>query len=109
MNQITVAGAGAFGTALAIALAREGNKTQLWARNAAAASDMQTSRINHKYLPEIRFPDTLKAINEAAEFALSDIILLAVPTQNLRGFLQSHAHQLGDKTCVLCCKGIEKG
>lgn len=108
MNQITVAGAGAFGTALAIALAREGNHVALWARDEVAANEMQASRSNHKYLPQIRFPDNLVASNEAAEFIRSEITLLAVPTQNLRAFLQTYAQQLGGNTCVLCCKGIEK-
>lgn len=109
MNQITVAGAGAFGTALAIALAREGNDVALWARDTDAANTMQASRVNPKYLPDIRFPENLKASNDAAEFARSDITLLAVPTQNLRDFLQTYVRYFDGKTCVLCCKGIEKG
>ncbi len=108
MTAITVAGAGAFGTALAIALAKEGHQTNLWARNAAAAKDMQASRVNARYLPDARFPEALTANHDAKALAAAEIVLLAVPTQNLRPFLKGHARQLAGKTCVLCCKGIEK-
>jgi glycerol-3-phosphate dehydrogenase (NAD(P)+) len=108
MTAITVAGAGAFGTALAIALAKEGHQTYLWARNTAAAKDMQASRVNALYLADTRFPATLTADSDAEILNAAEIVLLAVPTQNLRPFLTAYSHQLADKTCVLCCKGIEK-
>ncbi|MDE3123356.1 MAG: glycerol-3-phosphate dehydrogenase, partial [Paracoccaceae bacterium] len=46
MSRIAVAGAGAFGTALAIALARGGRAVTLWARNASEAAAMQAGREN---------------------------------------------------------------
>lgn len=108
MSRISVAGAGAFGTALAIALARENNGTTLWARNKASADAMQSNRLNARYLPNANFPDNLQVSGNANVFADAPIVLLAVPTQSLRDFLQKHQSDLKNRTCVVCCKGIEK-
>ena len=108
MSGIAVAGAGAFGTSLAITLARGGNKITLWARNGEAARTMQTARRNARYLPEDRFPVSLGATGDPQALARANIVLLAIPTQNLRAFLTEHRACLGGKTCVICCKGIEK-
>jgi glycerol-3-phosphate dehydrogenase (NAD(P)+) len=108
MTGISVAGAGAFGTALAIALAKTGKPVTLLARDAAAVEVMQDRRENAKYLANIPFPATLNASAEASVLATSTTVLLALPTQHLRGFLEKNASRLATKTCVLCCKGIEK-
>ncbi|MCL4138824.1 UNVERIFIED_CONTAM: hypothetical protein GTU68_012595 [Idotea baltica] len=89
---ISVLGGGAFGTALAISLAGQSPVT-LWARDPA---DMQTARCNKKRLPDCLFPEALTAT-----------VLLAVPMQKLRGFLQTHSEHLQNKALVACCKGIE--
>lgn len=100
---VTVLGAGAFGTALAIALAGLGPVT-LWARD---TGDMQQRRVNTKRLPGCPFPDTLK-VTDDLERALGDgPVLLAVPMQQLRGFVAQHAQLLSGSPLVACCKGIE--
>lgn len=100
---VTVLGAGAFGTALAIALAGLGPVT-LWARD---TGDMQQRRVNTKRLPGCPFPDTLK-VTDDLERALGDgPVLLAVPMQQLRGFVAQHAQLLSGRPLVACCKGIE--
>jgi len=76
---IAILGAGAFGTGLAISLARKGPVT-LWARDAGA---------------------------DIARAAQADTILLAIPLQKLRAFLTLHADLLAGKSLVACCKGIE--
>lgn len=106
MSGITIAGAGAFGTALAIALAREGRQTRLWSRDIAAARSIQSSRQNNGRLPGARFPGNLVITADPADLA-ADTVLIAVPTQSLRGFLTEHADHLTGSVCVLCCKGIE--
>jgi len=108
MTRITVAGAGAFGTSLAIALASEGTEIRLWARQGAAAERMQKERKNTVYLPGATLPATVIVTNDAREIERSGIVLLAVPTQKLRDFAVAHAVELAGKTCVLCCKGVEK-
>ncbi|MBY0419444.1 MAG: glycerol-3-phosphate dehydrogenase, partial [Pararheinheimera sp.] len=56
---IAVLGAGSYGTALAISLARNGNPTLLWGRNADDIRVMTEQRMNQRYLPDIRLPDSL--------------------------------------------------
>lgn len=100
---ISVLGAGAFGTALAIALARDGKNVTLWARD---LGDMATKRENTKRLPGYGFPSSLSVTDELSE-AVSDLILLAVPMQTLAAFLDHNQALFHGKTLVACCKGIE--
>lgn len=102
---ISVLGGGAFGTALAIALAKQSTVT-LWARDPA---DMQKVRQNTKRLPDCVFPDDLRVTDDMEDALRAQTILLALPLQKLRGFLQEHAGHWDGKTLVACCKGIELG
>ena len=56
--KIGIAGGGAFGTALAVALALDGNDIQLWARSAAAVTEMQKTRSNPK-LPGVNLSQNI--------------------------------------------------
>ena len=56
IRQVAILGAGGWGTALAVHLARAGHDTCLWARDAALVADMSERRANAVYLPDIRFP-----------------------------------------------------
>ncbi len=103
---VSVLGAGAFGTALAISLA--GNSpVNLWARDAAHASDMQASRQNAARLAGVRLPSALTVTSDIRAACRSEVILLAVPMQKLRSALQENTDALSGKTLVACCKGIE--
>ncbi len=101
---ISVLGAGAFGTALAISLAQDGRHISLWARD---PGDMQDSRQNRKRLPGFRFPNSLVATGDLDRATRADILLLAVPMQKLGAFLDEHSPKLRGKTLVACCKGID--
>lgn len=57
---LTVLGAGAWGTALAISAARHNAAVRLWARDATQVAEMQAARCNTRYLPEAPFPDALQ-------------------------------------------------
>lgn len=104
--KIGVAGGGAFGTALGVALALDQNDILLWARDAAAVSAMQSERTNPK-LPGVTLPPRLNITADLDPLFACDIILLAVPAQTLRGFLTDHHDRLGGKNLVACCKGID--
>ncbi|MBO9399391.1 NAD(P)H-dependent glycerol-3-phosphate dehydrogenase [Shimia sp. R9_3] len=103
---ISVLGAGAFGTALAVAFAKGGTEVTLWARDADAAKTMCATRENPR-LPGVDLPASLAVTADFAA-ALSDVILLAVPMQKLRGVLEAHP-ELSGRTLVACCKGVELG
>lgn len=102
---ISVLGAGAFGTALAIALSRDGGKVTLWARDEANAQVMQRSRVSGQRLPGIALPENLTVTSSKSAFT-ADLCLLAVPMQKLAAFLQHHP-DLDGQTLVACCKGID--
>ena len=98
-------GAGAFGTALAIALAKTGQPVTLWCRNADQAQDMANLRFNRAYLPEAPFPETIEITQDIDRITSGTALLVAVPLQSMR----SAVAQLGrvDTPLVACCKGIE--
>lgn len=102
---ISVIGAGAFGTALAISLARTGTPVTLWARDKDHIAEMATARENTRRLPDAAFPETLHVTHDISA-ALAETILLAVPMQKLRGFLRENP-ALNHHTLVACCKGVE--
>lgn len=104
--KIGIAGGGAFGTALGVALALDGNAITLWARNHHAIATMCSTRQNPK-LPDVILPDNMTLTADTAEMFAADIILLAIPAQTLRAFLETHKHALTDKYLVACCKGID--
>lgn len=103
---VSVLGAGAFGTALAISLAGNG-PVNLWARSKAHADQMAQNGRNKARLPGVDLPENLSVTSDLNEACQSGTILLAVPMQKLRELLLENTNLLGGKTLVACCKGIE--
>lgn len=104
---ISILGAGAFGTALAIALSREKAGVTLWTRDPGQASAMATTRRNAVRLPGYDLPDALTVTADIAVASKARCILLAVPMQALSGFLANRHDSLADKALVACCKGVD--
>jgi len=104
---ISILGAGAFGTSLAIALASKGPVT-LWARNQEHVIEMQLERQNSRRLKGAKFPENLELTAELVSASSNDILLLAVPMQLLGSFLKENATQLAGKQLIACCKGIDR-
>lgn len=102
----TVAGAGAFGTALAISLAGQGPVT-LWARDADHARAMAETRRNDRRLSGVTFPPALTVTDDLGATPEGMPVLLAVPMQQLRALLRQNAAALRDRPLIACCKGIE--
>lgn len=103
---IAVLGAGAFGTALAISLAARGPVT-LWARDAQNARDMAQSRENARRLPGAALPEGLTPSADLAMALRAGTVLLAMPMQQIGGFLDQHGKALAGKALVACAKGID--
>jgi len=103
---LSVLGAGAFGTALAISLAKQAPVT-LWARDARHASQMQENRCNAARLPDVTLPQALTPTSDFDLAAGAEVLLLAVPMQKLRSVLEANREALDGKVLVACCKGIE--
>ena len=109
--KITVIGAGAWGTAMAIAAANQSSKhhVRLWARDHAQADAMQRERINAHYLPGIDLPKPLEVISGDVRAATNDadLVIVGTPMAALRHMLQ----ELKDLDAPLAwlCKGFEAG
>ena len=104
---ITVIGAGAWGTALAINLS-ERHRVTLWARDAAQIETMHISRCNQRYLPEIPLPQTINPtadLNTACSSA--EYILVTVPISALRATLLQIANLPKPTPVIWACKGFE--
>ncbi len=86
---LAVLGAGSWGTALAIHLARNGHVVRLWGRNPETMAGLEQQRSNTRYLPDIPFPDALTATADL-DHALggADGCLIAVPSHALRATLE---------------------
>ena len=112
--QITVIGAGAWGTALAIAASRQpaAHRVVLHARDAAQAQAMQQQRRNERYLPGIDLPPSLQITSGPLQALLAsaraeDLFIIATPMAGLRSTLQ--ALQGVSASVAWLCKGFEAG
>ena len=108
-NHIAVLGAGAWGTALALACARAGRSVTLWEHDPANAERLKKQRESH-FLPGILLDDRIAIASDLAEAARAAAILLVVPAQAVRAVIQALAPALAERTPVIvCAKGIERG
>ncbi|MDO6425602.1 NAD(P)H-dependent glycerol-3-phosphate dehydrogenase [Thalassotalea sp. 1_MG-2023] len=87
---ITILGAGSYGTALAICFARNGHNTLLWGRDVKHVSAMEKARSNERYLPGAKFPETLTVTNDlSSAVSASDNVLVVVPSHAFADLLKS--------------------
>ncbi|MCY6383302.1 NAD(P)H-dependent glycerol-3-phosphate dehydrogenase [Hoeflea prorocentri] len=106
---VAVLGAGAFGTALAAVVAARGNAVSLIGRDALQMEKIRTGGTNEKALPGVKLPASLIPSAEPRALSSADLILLAVPAQNLRQALQDTRNHIPGHAClVVCAKGIER-
>lgn len=107
---ITLLGAGAWGTALAISLSQR-HQVMLWSRDAQAIDAMRASRRNARYLPDIALPDglTLTAeLSEAVAHARGGLLIAATSVAGLRPLATAlKPHQID--SLLWLCKGLEEG
>lgn len=106
---MTVIGAGSYGTALAITLARNGHTVVLWGHNPAQIQTLQRDRCNQAFLPEVPFPDTLLLEADLARaLAASRDVLVVVPSHVFGDVLrQLKPHLRPDARIVWATKGLE--
>jgi glycerol-3-phosphate dehydrogenase (NAD(P)+) len=112
VSRIAVLGAGAWGTALAISLARRGgHEVVLWSHSPALAETIRETRRNLTYLPEAPIPDGIEVTSDLPEAIFeADMLLCVTPSQNLRETVGHIAPLLTRKQVILSAsKGIEEG
>lgn len=108
-NQVSVIGAGAFGTALALAFARAGRDVLLWGRDAGRMAAMAATRDGGPYLPGIRLEDRVQPVAELALAGRSPVLVFAVPTQNLWQVVKNLTPEMPrDALVISAAKGIER-
>lgn len=109
---ICVLGAGSWGTALAQALADNGHSVHLWMRRADQKAAMEAAGENTAYLPGVPLHPLIRLTTDLEGLIDQDLILLAIPTQAQRAFLEAHQdffHRQSKATVVNVSKGLEAG
>jgi glycerol-3-phosphate dehydrogenase (NAD(P)+) len=109
-NKIMILGGGSWGTALASLLAKNKEEVFFWVRNKEQFKLIKETRENKKYLPNIKIPDRVKVVNSYREaIDICNIVVLAIPSQNIRGLLVELKDYLSNSTLVVnVSKGIEQ-
>lgn len=107
---VSVLGAGGWGTALAILLARPERKIPLWGHDPIHVEDMVREGINAKYLSGVQLPSVIKPTADLLLAAQSEILFLAIPSRYLDAITSQLVELCGDLKPVLvsCTKGIEQ-
>ena len=111
MGTVGVLGAGSWGTALGVHLARVGHDVRLWARDPALVNDMRERRANAVYLADVTLPETLTVTNDiGGAVAGSDLLVSAIPSRGCRAVIRAAApHIAAGATLVSATKGLETG
>lgn len=106
---ITILGAGAWGTALGIHFAKHNHSVAMWTHNAAHAQAIQQSRENERYLPNFRLPDNLNVYADMPEALRdSELVLVVTPVVGLRSSVELlKQHGGGHLPILTACKGFE--
>lgn len=109
--RIAVLGAGSWGTTLAILLHLNGHDVTLYEFYKAYAKKLSKTRINDLYLPNTKIPEEIIVTHSLDDACINkNMIVLAIPTQYLRGVLNKmKRYDFHDTTFVSVAKGIEKG
>lgn len=107
--RVTVVGAGAWGTALAMALnARHG--VTLWAREPSVVQELKERRENSRFLPGVVLPDSLRIEGDLGSAASdSDLLIVAAPLVGLRDTLRKIREVTVSPRLIWVCKGFEPG
>ncbi len=109
LQNFSVIGAGAWGTALAAVLAYAGRNVTVIARDPAVAAEINENSTNRKYLPNVPLPK-MRGSFDVADCGAADAVLIAVPSQQIRTVCKSLEKIVADGVPVmLAAKGVELG
>ena len=110
-SAIAVFGAGSWGTALAVLLARNGHGVTLWGHDAAHMARVARDRGNSAFLPGIAFPENLAVSDDLQSLASSvQCCLLVVPSHAFRAVLTAlQPHLSRDAVVAWATKGLDAG
>ncbi len=102
LRRAAVVGAGAWGTALAVAFARAGLDVDLGCRSREQAEALSVTRVNERYLPGVALPERVRPCHAAElELAVHDVVVLAVAARDLPAVLAAHGSEIPQRAGVL--------
>jgi glycerol-3-phosphate dehydrogenase (NAD(P)+) len=107
---VGIIGAGGWGTALALLIARRGISVPIWGHDPAHVEVMRSRRANEKYLPGIALPETICPTADLAACTGAEVLFVAVPSSHLAAVTTLIAKAAGTNKPILvsCSKGIER-
>lgn len=110
MKNITILGAGSWGSAIAIHLSKKNYNINLWMRSKEQKEKIQRTKENMKYLPGVVFSSSINLFNDIEKSIKdADVIVLAVPSQQVRNILMKLEDKaIKDQVFVDLAKGLEK-
>lgn len=110
MKNISIIGAGSFGTAIAMLSATKGHKVAIWARESNVVEGINRNKVNPAYLSDITLPENITAyhkLEEALENA--EMVVFATPTHAMREVSErAKSFLTGNEIIVTVAKGIEE-
>jgi len=109
-ERIAIIGCGGWGTALAVLLDGYGHKVTVWGVEPGYVDEMRRTRLNPRYLADVRIPDSVALTSEMAECVpASEIVVTATPTIYMRSVCERLAPFLKPEHFVVnVAKGIEE-
>lgn len=108
MKQVSIIGAGAWGTALAIAVGRAGLRASIWSPSSDKVASINQHRENIFRLPGVQLGPLIQAIKKPEETAHADVIILVPPAQRMRQVCETFQNLWSPSTPLLIAsKGIE--
>jgi glycerol-3-phosphate dehydrogenase (NAD(P)+) len=110
VRTVTVLGAGSWGTALAVHLARIGHDVRLWARDPELAADLATRRANPVYLPDVTLPPAVDVRDSLAEAVSgAELMVVAIPSHGCRAVVSAAARYMTPGVVLVSAtKGLEE-
>ena len=111
MENITVLGAGSWGTALAVHLGSIGHDVRLWGRDEALMKELAERRVNATYLPDVVLPScVVPTSNLDQALAGAGVVVAAIPSHGLRAAIRTASGLLEPGAIVVSAtKGLEEG
>ena len=103
--KISIAGAGAFGSAIASVFAKGGHSIKLF--SPTNFKELCATRVSRK-LGNIKLPAEIDIVSSLEKNEKNDYLFLAVPTQNLASFCKKNKSFLTDRPLIACCKGVDQ-
>lgn len=109
MSNVSILGAGSWGTALSILLGKKGCSVRLWDRNMERLSEMESTRENKRYLPNVKLPENIKFDSDIMDCIKdADAVVLGVPSHAVRDVCTAIKDDIKNGQIIISiAKGIE--